>query len=71
MDQVLGSLSFDSSVTHSRRLLGSIDWLLHTTEMSMSDIAALAIGTGPGSFTGLRIGEIRSMRWRDPGERRH
>lgn len=54
--QVVGSLSFDSSVTHSRRLLGSIDWLLHITEMSMSDIAALALGTGPGSFTGLRIG---------------
>ena len=54
--QVLGSLSFDSGVSHSRRLLGSIDWLLHTTEMRISDIGALALGTGPGSFTGLRIG---------------
>lgn len=54
--QVLGSLSFDSGVTHSRRLLGSIDWLLHTTEMTISDIGILAVGTGPGSFTGLRIG---------------
>lgn len=54
--QVVGSLSFDSGVTHSRRLLGSIDWLLQTTAMSISKIAALAVGTGPGSFTGLRIG---------------
>ena len=54
--QVEGALSFDSGVTHSRRLLGSIDWLLHTAEMKMTDIAALALGTGPGSFTGLRIG---------------
>lgn len=54
--RVVGSLSFASGVSHSRRLLGSLDWLLQTTEMSISDIAALAVGTGPGSFTGLRIG---------------
>ena len=54
--QVVGSISFDSAVTHSRRLLGSIDWLLQTTELDSSEIAALALGTGPGSFTGLRIG---------------
>src|SRR5210317_380896 len=54
--QVLGALSFDSGVTHSRRLLGSIDWLLQTVDMKISDIGTLALGTGPGSFTGLRIG---------------
>ena len=54
--RVVGSLSFDSGVTHSRRLLGAIDWLLHTTEMDITDMAAVAVGTGPGSFTGLRIG---------------
>ena len=54
--KVVGSLSFDSGVTHSRRLLGAIDWLLQTTEINPAEIAALAVGTGPGSFTGLRIG---------------
>ena len=54
--QVVGSISFDSGVTHSRRLLGSIDWLLQTTEVRSAEIAAVALGTGPGSFTGLRIG---------------
>ena len=54
--KVLGSLSFDSGVTHSKRLLGSIDWLLQTIDLSISDIGVLAVGTGPGSFTGLRIG---------------
>ncbi len=54
--KVMGSLGFDSGITHSRRLLSGIDWLLHTAEMEITDISALAVGTGPGSFTGLRIG---------------
>lgn len=54
--RVVGALSFDSGVTHSRRLLGSIDWLLQSLDVKMSDISAVAVGLGPGSFTGLRIG---------------
>lgn len=54
--QVVGSISFDSGVTHSRRLLTAIDWLLETAGLTMTDISAVAVGTGPGSFTGLRIG---------------
>lgn len=53
--RVLGALSFDSGISHSRKLLDAIDWLLDTTDLSMSDIDAVAVGTGPGSFTGLRI----------------
>ncbi len=54
--RVLGSLSFDSGVTHSRKLLSGIDWLLQSLELTMSDLSAIAVGLGPGSFTGLRIG---------------
>jgi len=54
--QVVASLSLNSSVTHSRRLLSAIDWLLAETETSWQAVQGLAVSLGPGSFTGLRIG---------------
>lgn len=53
---VLGAMSLCSSVTHSRRLLSSIDWLLNELSITIADISAIGVGLGPGSFTGLRIG---------------
>jgi tRNA threonylcarbamoyladenosine biosynthesis protein TsaB len=54
--EVLASLGLSSNVTHSRRLLASIDWLMAEVEVGWSDIDALGVSLGPGSFTGLRIG---------------
>ncbi|WP_228721395.1 tRNA (adenosine(37)-N6)-threonylcarbamoyltransferase complex dimerization subunit type 1 TsaB [Desulfosediminicola ganghwensis] len=54
--RVLGSVSLSSNVTHSRRLLGAIDRLLSESGCSKNDISGYAVGLGPGSFTGLRIG---------------
>ncbi len=54
--QVIASLSLNSSVTHSRRLLGAIDWLMAETGTSLQALQGLAVSVGPGSFTGLRIG---------------
>ncbi len=53
---VLASLTLALEITHSRRLLASIDWLLREAEVTIDDVAAVAFGLGPGSFTGLRIG---------------
>ncbi len=43
-------------VTHSERLLPTIDDTLRDAKVRISDIDGFAISIGPGSFTGLRIG---------------
>ncbi len=42
--------------THSEKLLRQVDLLLEEAGWEITDIDLLAIVTGPGSFTGLRIG---------------
>ncbi|HIJ90723.1 MAG: tRNA (adenosine(37)-N6)-threonylcarbamoyltransferase complex dimerization subunit type 1 TsaB [Desulfobulbaceae bacterium] len=54
-DRCLAEYSLNAASTHSRRLLSGIDWLLAQCELSWPQISAIAIGLGPGSFTGLRI----------------
>src|SRR5215831_6785481 len=46
----------DSQDTHSTRLISEIDMILTKIRIQLSDITAFAVVTGPGSFTGLRIG---------------
>ncbi len=54
--QVLACLSLSSNITHSRRLISCVDLLFQETGLNWDDIGGVAIGLGPGSFTGLRIG---------------
>jgi tRNA threonylcarbamoyladenosine biosynthesis protein TsaB len=54
--EALASFSLNSNVTHSRRLLSAIDWLLSETATDWQMVDGLAVSSGPGSFTGLRIG---------------
>lgn len=42
--------------THSERLMTEIDHILKQSGLTISDIDVFAVATGPGSFTGLRIG---------------
>lgn len=41
---------------HAERLHVLIDTLLQTHNVAKGDLTAVAVGNGPGSFTGLRIG---------------
>ena len=48
--------SLQSSRTHSRRLLETVERVMVESETDWRQLDALAVGLGPGSFTGLRIG---------------
>ena len=43
-------------VTHSERLLPSIDLLMQDARLDFQELSGIAVAIGPGSFTGLRIG---------------
>jgi len=42
--------------SHGAALPGAIEELLAAAGLKIADVGAIAVGTGPGSFTGLRIG---------------
>lgn len=48
--------SYDGASDHAERLLGEIDALLAESGYALADVGALAVGVGPGSFTGVRVG---------------
>jgi len=53
--KVLGQL--ERPVTsHGAALPGAVEELLARASNAFTDLGAIAVGTGPGSFTGLRIG---------------
>ena len=55
-DEVLGVIGGDPAISHSNTLLADVDKLLAQTQLDLSEIDLFAVATGPGSFTGLRIG---------------
>jgi tRNA threonylcarbamoyladenosine biosynthesis protein TsaB len=54
--QMLGELTFNAGRRHAETLLPATQQLLGQCSLTLQDVTLLAVTTGPGSFTGLRIG---------------
>jgi len=48
--------AFDGGLVHSDRLLPMIDELTRKNKISIHELHGIAVSTGPGSFTGTRVG---------------
>jgi tRNA threonylcarbamoyladenosine biosynthesis protein TsaB len=55
-DRLIAESLLDVSVTHSERLLATIDHVMAEARWAPRTLDGLAVAVGPGSFTGLRIG---------------
>ncbi len=54
--EIVSMLESDEGRDHARKVGVFVDELLRTTGISPDEIDAVAVGKGPGSYTGLRIG---------------
>ena len=52
----VAALNGEPAVSHSNTLLKDIDRLLEEVNVPIRDVQLFAVASGPGSFTGLRIG---------------
>lgn len=53
---MLGQTSVLSAKTHSQVILPMVKRLIADCERNIEDIGRIAVGAGPGSYTGIRIG---------------
>ncbi|HWR72941.1 MAG TPA: tRNA (adenosine(37)-N6)-threonylcarbamoyltransferase complex dimerization subunit type 1 TsaB [Nitrospirota bacterium] len=53
---VIAEYTLNIELTHSERLMSTVDRVLSDTGIKVADLNGFAVSIGPGSFTGLRIG---------------
>ena len=62
-DQVLQTVEHDTMEDYSIWLLPAIDCALQASGLSFSDIDVYVAASGPGSFTGVRVGLTTAKAW--------
>ena len=55
-DVIVSSLSENLGRGHAERLMAMIDDVLTVSQVDLKQIGRVAVGIGPGSFTGIRVG---------------
>lgn len=55
-DRLICETSLNNKLTHSQTIMPIIDGVFRMSELKPADIDVFAVSSGPGSFTGLRIG---------------
>lgn len=55
-ERLVAQVFQNSGLTHSRTLLPMVEDMLKNCGRSLDDVELIAVASGPGSFTGLRIG---------------
>lgn len=54
--EVLATEAFEGRYRHSQELLPAIIRMIQRASLRPADLAGVIVGTGPGAFTGLRVG---------------
>jgi len=66
----LASVSIRNDRRHAEVLTPAVRWVLEQAEVDAGSLAGVAVGTGPGLFTGLRVGvstaKALAQAWRLP-----
>lgn len=53
---IIGSCLISRGASHGEFLLPAVEFLLHQAGLSYRNLGAIAVGLGPGLFTGMRVG---------------
>jgi tRNA threonylcarbamoyl adenosine modification protein YeaZ len=54
--ELIAERSWECGFRHGQEVLATLDRLLVRSGIDLGRVAALVVGTGPGAFTGLRVG---------------
>ena len=54
--EVLAAEAFEGRYRHSQELLPAVVRVVERVNLRLADLAGVVVGTGPGAFTGLRVG---------------
>lgn len=55
-EKVIAEYFVNNKLTHSKTIMPMVENMLKTAELDIGDVDLFAVGAGPGSFTGVRIG---------------